>query len=349
MTLSRRAHRSRWWTALGAALLTVLGVVTGPTGPALAADPRAGWALADPDADESDNGLRKKLEDAAVAYSEASAELKNSQKRQTELEKQIRTADKEYLALTAEVGRVAAGRYKGSQVGLVSALLGARNSSDMLQGATVAAYLIDRDDAKLRQLNDLRVNGQKRRDALNAEIHEQEKHFAALEKAKTKAEAALAAAGGMVSAGFKGDVPAAQPAKRNANGGWSGESCKLTDPTGTGGCITARMSHTLNEARLAGFTHYTKCWRTQSFGEHPKGRACDFAADPDSFGGVASGSSRAYGNRLAAWAVKNAEALGIMYVIWYKQIWELGIGWHSFDGDGTPSGDHYNHVHISMF
>src|SRR4051794_38985198 len=192
MTLSRRAHRSRWWTALGAALLTVLGVVTGPTGPALAADPRAGWALADPDADESDNGLRKKLEDAAVAYSEASAELKNSQKRQTELEKQIRTADKEYLALTAEVGRVAAGRYKGSQVGLVSALLGARNSSDMLQGATVAAYLIDRDDAKLRQLNDLRVNGQKRRDALNAEIHEQEKHFAALEKAKTKAEAALA-------------------------------------------------------------------------------------------------------------------------------------------------------------
>jgi hypothetical protein len=220
----------------------------------------------------------------------------------------------------------------------------------MIQGATVAAYLISRDDDKLHELNDLRVNGQRKRDELNAEIHAQEKHFKDLEKAKTKAENALAAAGGMVSAGFKGDVPAAQPAKRNADGGWSGESCKLDDPTTTGdGCITPRMYHTLTEARLAGFSHYTRCWRVQSWGEHQKGRACDFAADENSFGGVASGTSKKYGSRLAAWAVKNAEALGIMYVIWFDQIWELGIGWHSYDGDGTASGNHENHVHISMF
>ena len=348
MDLMRRRRDRRWWTAIGVVVLTVLGVVTGPAGPAVAG-PGAGPLSAAPDADESDNGLRAKLEEASRAYSKAQAALKKSQKRQVELEKQVRAADKAYLDLTADVGRMAAGRYKGSQVSIVSALLGAKSSSDMLQGATIAAYVIGRDDELLRQLNDLRINGQRKRDALNKEIHEQEKHFKDAAKAKTKAENALAAAGGMVSAGFSGNVPAAQPAKRNSDGGWSSESCNITDPTGTGGCITKRMYHTLNEARLAGFDRYTRCWRTQSFGEHPKGRACDFSAQVGTFGGVATGGDRTYGNRLAAWAVKNASALGIMYVIWFNQIWEVSTGWHSYNGDGSPSGDHENHVHISMY
>jgi hypothetical protein len=37
-----------------------------------------------------------------------------------------------------------------------------------------------------------------------------------------------------------------------------------------------------------------------------------------------------------------------MYVIWFDQIWELSSGWHAYDGDGTPSGNHENHVHVSM-
>ncbi|GAA1795557.1 hypothetical protein GCM10009682_16650 [Luedemannella flava] len=340
----RRRHDRRWWTTVGVVLLTLLGVVVAPTGAALATP-----VVAAADPEESDNGLAAKLEEAAVAYSEAQVKLKKSQKRQAELEKQVKTADKEYLAKSAQVSQMAAGRYKGSQVSILSALLNAKTSSDMMQGATIAAYVIDRDDDLLRELNDLRVNGQQRRADLNKEILEQEKHIKALDKARTKAENALAAAGGMISAGFNGNVGAAKPAPRNADGGWSGQSCNIDDPTGTGGCITKRMHHMLIEAQLANFQRFTRCWRTQSWGEHPKGRACDFSAEKSTFGGTATGDDKRYGDKLAAWAVKNAEALGIMYVIWFNQIWEYGAGWHSYNGDGSPSGDHENHVHISMF
>ena len=60
------------------------------------------------------------------------------------------------------------------------------------------------------------------------------------------------------------------------------------------------------------------------------------------------GVTKAYGDRLAAWGVDNADRLGVLYVIWFRQIWLPGSGWKSYSGDGTPSGDHTNHVHISV-
>jgi hypothetical protein len=120
----------------------------------------------------------------------------------------------------------------------------------------------------------------------------------------------------------------------------------VKDPT-TSGCLTPRTLHALQQARLSGFNHYTACWRQSTWGEHPLGRACDFAADVGGFGGVATGSSRDYGNRLAGYFIANASRLGVLYVIWYHQIWEPSNGWHYYKGDGTPSGDHMNHVHLS--
>jgi len=38
----------------------------------------------------------------------------------------------------------------------------------------------------------------------------------------------------------------------------------------------------------------------------------------------------------------------VLYVIWFKQIWFPDRGWRSYSGDGTPAGDHYNHVHLSL-
>ena len=53
-------------------------------------------------------------------------------------------------------------------------------------------------------------------------------------------------------------------------------------------------------------------------------------------------------NAHAAWSVRNAEALGVMYVIWYRQVWVPGVGWHAYRGRGDPSSEHTNHVHVSM-
>ena len=121
----------------------------------------------------------------------------------------------------------------------------------------------------------------------------------------------------------------------------------MKDPT-TSGCLTPRTLHALQQARAAGFTRHTSCFSAGSWGEHPKGRACDFAA-ADGFGGVATGGDKAYGDRLAAWLIANADRLAVLYVIWYRQIWMPGIGWRAYSrGDGTPSGNHTNHVHLSV-
>ena len=105
----------------------------------------------------------------------------------------------------------------------------------------------------------------------------------------------------------------------------------------------------LIEAQLAGFTRFTSCWRSATWGEHPKGRACDFSVTTSGFGGVAAGADKAYGTKLAVWAVANADALGLMYVIWFRQIWTPSLGWHAYNAYGTdPSAEHENHVHTSV-
>jgi hypothetical protein len=63
---------------------------------------------------------------------------------------------------------------------------------------------------------------------------------------------------------------------------------------------------------------------------------------------AATGSDKTYGNNLAAFLVKNADRLGVMYVIWYRQIWMPGDGWKAYSPSGGPSVVHTNHVHLSI-
>jgi hypothetical protein len=139
--------------------------------------------------------------------------------------------------------------------------------------------------------------------------------------------------------------PPAQPAP--GNGG--AERCSIKDPT-TSGCLTPRTLHALKQAQAAGFTRFVSCYRSQEDGgEHPRGRACDFAAAQRTFGGVATGGDRDYGNRLSLYFVNNSRPLAVLYVIWFKQIWLPSSGWRAYSrGRGDPSSDHTNHVHLSV-
>jgi hypothetical protein len=308
-------------------------------------------AFADPgtDAEGGTQAMREQLEAAARTYYDAKALLDASQTRQAQLVAQLRDSELSLARLTAEVGTVAAARFKGAQIGMLNGLItGEGDPATLLQGAAVADYLVWRDDAYLRLYRTTREQAEEQQKQLDTELQVQAQQLAALDQSKRDAEKALASVGGMVSAGYTGPTASAQPAPRNADGTFPRESCTVTDPTGTGGCVSPRMYHALNEARLAGFTHYVACWRSGDWGEHPIGMACDFAADPNGFGGVATGDSRDYGNRLAAWAVANAGALGVRYVIWYRQIWFPGTGWGSYNSYGDPATEHTNHVHLSM-
>ena len=63
---------------------------------------------------------------------------------------------------------------------------------------------------------------------------------------------------------------------------------------------------------------------------------------------AATGADKTYGNNLAAYFIKNADRLGVMYVIWYRQIWMPGTGWKAYSAQGGPAVVHTNHVHLSM-
>jgi hypothetical protein len=320
---------------LFAALISVLGF--------------AAPAHADPDDEGGTPNLREKLEKAAVGYYDAKAKLSESKKRQAKINERLREAEISLVRLQAEVGAIAAARYKGSHLGLLNGLFtGEGDPTTLLQGAAVADYLIWRDDEQLRRYRVTRDESEKQQQLLKDEVAVEARELAKLDKQKRAAEKALASVGGLVTAGYSGPVPEAQPAPRTRNGGWPREGCTIKDPTGTGGCISPRMYHLLTEARLAGFKRFTRCYRNQSSGEHGKGKACDFSANEGNFGGAATGKSKTYGNRLAAWGKANAEELGVIYVIWYRQIWMPGIGWRSYSGRGSPSSEHTNHIHISM-
>jgi len=84
-------------------------------------------------------------------------------------------------------------------------------------------------------------------------------------------------------------------------------------------------------------------------GEHPKGRACDFMVNPN--GQMPTPEQQAHGQAIADWAVEHAEDLGIMYVIWRQEIWDIrrNNGWRPMADRGSITENHYDHVHISMF
>jgi hypothetical protein len=231
---------------------------------------------------------------------------------------------------------------------MTSLLLESEAPTGVLHGAAMVQFMADEDDRDLRRLNAAQRELTERQRALDAELRLQEQQVAEMAKRKAAAEKALGNA--VVTPGFGGQkAPVAVAAVRNANGTWPGESCSGRDPT-TGGCISPRTLHAYQQARAAGFTRHTSCYRSNNDGgEHPKGRACDFAAQSGGFGGAAVGTDKVYGDNLATFFVANATRLAVMYVIWYRQVWFPGVGWRAYtSGGGSPSGDHTNHVHVSI-
>lgn len=325
---------------LVAATLTVVLLVVGG-----AADPASAAPGEDPDG--STASLQEQLNVAARGYVEAKARLDGSQQRQLQLRIQMASAEQRLKQLEEEVGWVAAAAYRGSRMTATMALLRTGSPSGLLHGAATVQYLALQDDRELHELAVARRAYAQQQDQLTAEIKLAQQQVAEMQKRKADAERALGRS--TTTAGFTGGRPTATQAPRNPDGSWPSESCSVDDPT-TSGCLTPRTLHALQQARAAGFTRYTACYRSGGSGEHPKGRACDFSATTSGFVNArASGSDKTYGDNLAAWFRVNTDRIAVLYVIWYKQIWFPGLGWRSYSGDGTPAGDHYNHVHLSVY
>ncbi|WIX77547.1 hypothetical protein QRX50_40090 [Amycolatopsis carbonis] len=69
--------------------------------------------------------------------------------------------------------------------------------------------------------------------------------------------------------------------------------------------------------------------------DHPAGLALDFMVDTTT------------GNALAAYVLAHQGEFGVTYVIWRQRI-NTGSGWDPMEDRGSPTANHFDHVHVSF-
>lgn len=322
-------------------------------------------AGADPGEDIASD-LQRQLQDASRGFLDAEAKLAGSRQRQADLAGRLTAAEAKVAAAQPQANEILAATYRsGGTASAASLLLGAGSAGQFVDRAASLRVVAARNERMLRELLDSQRQLAAAKGAIDAEVKLQEQQLAAMARKKADAERALANYGGgpaegptapaptqpqqppSAGGGSGGKPPPAQPAP--GNGSFPAERCSVDDPT-TNGCLTPRTLHALKQAQSAGFTRFVGCYRSQEDGgQHPRGRACDFAAQARGFGGVATGGDRTYGDNLSVYFIDNSRRLGVLYVIWFKRIWLPSSGWRAYTrGRGDPSSDHTNHVHLSV-
>ncbi|WP_327101261.1 hypothetical protein [Nocardia vinacea] len=71
-------------------------------------------------------------------------------------------------------------------------------------------------------------------------------------------------------------------------------------------------------------------------GDHGAGLAVDFMT-----------SDSAHGDAIAEFVLANQQRFGVTYVIW-RQRYNDGNGWSYMEDRGSPTANHYDHVHVSF-
>ncbi|MEV4174997.1 hypothetical protein [Nonomuraea sp. NPDC049709] len=127
---------------------------------------------------------------------------------------------------------------------------------------------------------------------------------------------------------------------RKSDGSWAPEL-----PTGSDNITSRTRLMKAQVEKNFSLPFEVGCFRSGSSGEHPLGRACDFMMSTG--GSMPTAVNNALGDRIAAWAIKNQDKLGVKYVIWKQRI-NHGSGWSSMSDRGSVTENHFDHVHISM-
>jgi peptidoglycan DL-endopeptidase CwlO len=335
--------RPRRWLSVALAPLVAASALAIATATPASAEPNGSSSTAD-DGDENPL-LSDVLDSTGRRYVEAKAAVDKSTKTQLQLQLQVKAAEATRDALIPQVSAVAAQQYRTGGVSAANFLLNSVSTDKFLQRAISLEEINALNDEKLHQLNAAIADVSTSKARLDQEVKAQQQNLAAMAKQKKAAEDALNLVGGegLTHGEVVANSPVAAPAPRNADGGFSPEPCNVPDPT-TDGCITARTLHMYQEVKKAGFNRFVGCHRNGGPFEHPKGRACDWSLQKSGFAVAHNADMKDYGNNLMAFLVRNADRLGILYVIWFKQIWFPGVGWHAYHG----ASEHTDHVHVSM-
>ncbi|MCZ7379796.1 hypothetical protein O3438_33385 [Micromonospora sp. WMMC250] len=289
--------------------------------------------------------LRDVLESTARGFASAKNALDKSRKRQLVLALEIAQIQGRLDTLTPQVSHIAVQSYRQGRLGPVAALLTTASPDSFVARATMLEDINRVNARKITALTDARKKVAAAKASIDAEVRQQQRQAATMAKQKqaTEKQLALLRGPGLADGLVAATSPVAKPAPGFDGGSWPAEACNKPDPT-TSGCVTSRTLHAYTEVKRAGFTRFVGCHRSGGPYEHPKGRACDWSLQSRGFSPAQTRDQKMYGNNLTAFLVRNAERLGIYYVIWYRQIWFPATGWKSYSG---PS-DHTDHVHMSM-
>jgi hypothetical protein len=306
-------------------------------------------ARAEPD-EEGMNTLLTALGQAQEAYLDAQARLDASVARQQGYVETLETADAKMATYQEAVGEIAHRAYVAAGFTSLTAILSTGKMEEFLNVWSIEDTLATHEGNQMRALRDAVAEANALQDSIAAEVAEQEAALQEMQNRKLEAENALWTSGSSgQSLGFSANASAvAQAAPRNADGTWAPQERTVWEAN-TSSYLTPRMAHARDEAYKAGFTYWTSCYYGGGSGQHPLGRACDFAVEECRFCGNAQGTALQYGTDLAAFFVFNAQRLGVLYVIWYRQIWLPSSGWRSYSGCCTSSQMHTNHVHLSVY
>jgi septal ring factor EnvC (AmiA/AmiB activator) len=298
-------------------------------------------ASAEPDEETLESDLAEAID--KVADAEDAVDAANA--RAAALETQIGETQALFNELTADLHEYALYLHTEGDLQTTNAILSSEDSSDLVDAMTYTGFLGGERAALMNEAGTLLDELEAQQAAHADEIKAAEDALEDAEKAAEDLEEQLEDLRAEEASGPGSDGGA--PAAGGFDGG--GDGCTEDDPT-TDGCLTPRTLHMYNETLEAGFDHYVSCYRSGGSGEHPLGRACDWAADESGFQNEdATGSDKDYGDQLASWYVNNADSLGVEYVIWYNEFWSSSSGWRSYTGgNGDPASDHTNHVHVSM-
>ncbi|MFB4274085.1 MULTISPECIES: coiled-coil domain-containing protein [unclassified Nonomuraea] len=326
----RPARTPRTWRGTSAALAVVLLLAAAPA----QADPKPTVKQLKKEL----AALQKDSDKLITEYYNSRIAREKAEKAEKAAREKLAAAQEVYDRQSAELRAMALAKYMGGEPGQIALLSSSQDPSGLLGRMALTQHLIDVQDARLRGYAAVRNTHRQAKDEAAARSGELEETVEDLEERKAKAEKQIERIKDKI------DQLYTAPGVRRPDGTWVPQLPEGPDH------ITPRMRlvKQLIQERFE-VPYGIGCYRAiQDGGEHPLGRACDFMLSRG--GAMPSAAELERGDQIAAWAIKNAKRLGIMYIIFRQRIWHVRTGsWRTMSDRGGTTANHYDHPHISVY
>lgn len=250
----------------------------------------------------------------------------------------LAAAQELYDQHSTELRAMALAQYMGGEPGQIALLTSGQDPTTLLGRMALTQHLIDAQDARLRGYAQVRDARQQAEDEASARAEELDGTVDELDKRKKKAEKQIEKIKDKI------DQLYTAPGIRRPDGTWVPQLPEGADNITPRMRLVKQLIHERFEVPYG-----IGCYRViQDGGEHPLGRACDFMLSRG--GAMPAGDELKRGEQIAAWAIKNAKRLGILYVIYRQRIWHARTGsWRTMSDRGGTTANHYDHPHVSVY